>query len=66
MIEAGTNVSGEIKAAADIILPHVAIVTNVGACHLEEFGTVGGVMEEKGELFKGVGGGGVCIVNLDD
>ncbi|MDE4978334.1 Mur ligase family protein, partial [Francisella tularensis subsp. holarctica] len=52
VIEAGTNVGGEIKAAADIIQPNIAMITNVGACHLENLKTLDGVMREKGELLK--------------
>ena len=66
VIEAGTNVGGEIKAAADIIQPNIAMITNVGACHLENLKTLDGVMIEKGELLKALPKNGYCIVNLDD
>ncbi|AVC44728.1 UDP-N-acetylmuramoylalanyl-D-glutamyl-2, 6-diaminopimelate--D-alanyl-D-alanine ligase [Francisella tularensis subsp. novicida] len=66
VIEAGTNVGGEIKAAADIIQPNIAMITNVGACHLENLKTLDGVMIEKGELLKALPRDGFCIVNLDD
>ena len=66
VIEAGTNVGGEIKAAADIIQPNVAMITNIGASHLENLKTLDGVMIEKGELLKALPKDGFCIVNLDD
>ncbi|AEB28339.1 UDP-N-acetylmuramoyl-tripeptide--D-alanyl-D-alanine ligase [Francisella hispaniensis] len=66
VIEAGTNVGGEIKAAADIIQPNIAMITNVGASHLENLKTLDGVMIEKGELLKALPKDGFCIVNLDD
>lgn len=66
VIEAGTSVGGEIKAAADIIQPNIAMITNVGACHLENLKTLDGVMIEKGELLKALPKNGYCIVNLDD
>ncbi|MBK2357157.1 UDP-N-acetylmuramoyl-tripeptide--D-alanyl-D-alanine ligase [Francisella hispaniensis] len=66
VIEAGTNVGGEIKAAADIIQPNIAMITNVGASHLENLKTLDGVMIEKGELLKTLPKDGFCIVNLDD
>jgi UDP-N-acetylmuramoyl-tripeptide--D-alanyl-D-alanine ligase len=66
VIEAGTNVGSEIFAAAEIIQPTIAMITNVGACHLENLKTLDGVMTEKGELLKALPKDGVCIVNLDD
>ncbi|QIV94876.1 UDP-N-acetylmuramoyl-tripeptide--D-alanyl-D-alanine ligase [Allofrancisella frigidaquae] len=66
VIEAGTNVGGEIKAAAEIIQPDIAMITNVGASHLENLKSLDGVMVEKGELLKATPQKGYCIVNLDD
>ncbi|WP_432773511.1 UDP-N-acetylmuramoyl-tripeptide--D-alanyl-D-alanine ligase [Francisella salimarina] len=66
VIETGTSVAGEIKAAAEIIQPNVAMITNVGASHLENLKTLDGVMIEKGELLKALPKDGFCIVNLDD
>ncbi len=66
VIETGTSVAGEIKAAAEIIQPDIALITNVGASHLENLKTIDGVMVEKGELLKTLPKDGFCIVNLDD
>ena len=66
VVEAGTNVGGEIKAAADIIQPDIAMITNVGASHLENLKTLDGVMIEKGELLKALPSDSYCVVNLDD
>ncbi len=66
VIEAGTSVGGEILALASIIQPDIAMITNVGACHLENLKTLDGVMTEKGELLRALPKDGICIVNLDD
>ncbi|AFJ43532.1 UDP-N-acetylmuramoyl-tripeptide--D-alanyl-D-alanine ligase [Francisella orientalis] len=66
VIETGTSVEDEIKAAAEIIQPNVAMITNVSASHLENLKTLDGVMIEKGELLKALTKNGYCIVNLDD
>ena len=66
VVEAGTSVKGEIKAAAEIILPDIALITNVGASHLENLKTLDGVMQEKGELLNALSSKGYCIINLDD
>ena len=66
VIETGTSVGGEILAATEIIQPTIAMITNVGACHLENLKTLDGVMAEKGELLKALPKDGVCIINFDD
>ncbi|APC97583.1 UDP-N-acetylmuramoyl-tripeptide--D-alanyl-D-alanine ligase [Francisella frigiditurris] len=66
VIEAGTSVKGEIKAAAEIIKPDVALITNIGASHLENLKSLDGVMQEKGELLKVVSKDGFCVINIDD
>jgi UDP-N-acetylmuramoyl-tripeptide--D-alanyl-D-alanine ligase len=61
--EVGTNSPGEIARLAEIVEPDVAIITAVGAGHLEGLGTVAGVLEEKTSLVKGLRPGGVAIVS---
>ena len=46
--------------------PGIALITNIGASHLENLKSLDGVMTEKGELFAAVSKDGVCIVNIDD
>ncbi|MGE5926271.1 MAG: UDP-N-acetylmuramoyl-tripeptide--D-alanyl-D-alanine ligase [Gemmatimonadota bacterium] len=47
VVEAGANLPGEIARYREIIEPTIAVVTNVGAGHLEGFGSLAGVMREK-------------------
>jgi UDP-N-acetylmuramoyl-tripeptide--D-alanyl-D-alanine ligase len=54
VVEAGANLPGEIPRYREIIDPSIAIVTNVGAGHLEGFGSLEGVMREKLALVRGV------------
>ena len=54
VVEAGANLPGEIAKAREIIEPTVAIVTNAAAGHLEGFGTLAGVIEEKLAITEGV------------
>jgi UDP-N-acetylmuramoyl-tripeptide--D-alanyl-D-alanine ligase len=53
-IEAGANLRGEIPRAREIIQPTVALITNVAPSHLEGFGTIEGVLEEKLALVAGL------------
>ncbi len=52
VIECGTSVPGEIAALREVVRPDVAVVTLVGAGHLEGFGSVEGVLAEKSALVK--------------
>jgi len=54
VVEAGANLPGEIPRYREIIDPSIAIVTNVGAGHLEGFGSLEGVMREKLSLVRDV------------
>ena len=62
VVEAGANVPGEVGRYREIIEPCIAVVTNVGAGHLEGFGSLEGVMREKLALVEGVE---VAVVGTD-
>ncbi|HBZ72412.1 MAG TPA: hypothetical protein DEP35_22825 [Deltaproteobacteria bacterium] len=53
MIECGASVPGEIPRQRDIVRPDVAVVTTVDAGHLEGFGSIEKVLEEKASLLNG-------------
>ncbi|MEE8268309.1 MAG: UDP-N-acetylmuramoyl-tripeptide--D-alanyl-D-alanine ligase [Gemmatimonadales bacterium] len=54
VLEAGASVPGEIDRSREIIDPTAAVITNVGASHLEGFGSEEGVLREKLELVRQV------------
>lgn len=62
VIEAGANIPGEIARCGEIIEPDIAVITNAVAGHLEGFGSLAGVVEEKLSLTDGVG---LAIVGTD-
>ena len=64
--EVGARGVGHIAAMAAVLRPDVAVVTNVGAAHLEMFGTVEGVARAKAELVASLGPDGVAVLNADD
>lgn len=66
VIEMGANHLGEIARLASLAEPTVGVVTNAGAAHLEGFGSLQGVAQGKGELFRALPPEGVAIVNADD
>lgn len=65
VIEMGANHPGEIATLVAMAEPDVAIINNVGAAHLEGFGSLQGVAEAKGEIFAGLKADGVGVINAD-
>ena len=66
VIEMGANHIGEIAHLASLAEPTVGIVTNAGAAHLEGFGSLAGVAQGKGEMFRALPAEGVAVINADD
>ena len=54
VVEAGANLPGEIPRYREIIEPSIAVITNVAEGHLEGFGSLEGVMQEKLALVRDV------------
>lgn len=64
--EVGARGPGHIAALAAWLAPDVAVVTTVGAAHLELFGDVGAVARAKAELVTALGPEGLAVLNGDD
>ena len=62
IVEAGANLPGEIARYREIIEPAISIVTNAVPGHLEGFGSLARVVEEKLSLTEGVA---LAIVGTD-
>jgi UDP-N-acetylmuramoyl-tripeptide--D-alanyl-D-alanine ligase len=62
VVEAGANLPGEIARYREIIDPGVVIITNAVAGHLEGFGSLAGVVEEKLSL---AAGADLAVVGVD-
>ena len=63
--EVGTSGPGEIEKLGRIIEPDVAVITQVGAAHLEGLGSIEGVLDEKASLLKTLRPGGLSVLNGD-
>ena len=66
VIEMGANHPGEIEYTSQYAQADVAIITNVGAAHIEGFGSVDGVAKAKGEIIQTLKQDGVAVLNRDD
>lgn len=66
VLEMGASQFGEIEYLTQLAKPDVALVNNAGPAHLEGFKDISGVARGKGEIYNGLGDGGVAIINADD
>ncbi len=66
VVEMGANRTGEIERLTRIAEPDVGVITNIGLAHLEGFGSMDAVMEEKGTLFSNMKSTGIAVINRDD
>jgi UDP-N-acetylmuramoyl-tripeptide--D-alanyl-D-alanine ligase len=66
ILEMGTNTRGEIKRLTRIAAPSIGLITNIGPAHLEGFGSVDVVAQEKSDLFLNMPQAGIAVANLDD
>lgn len=66
VFEVGTNHPGEVAALCRILRPDWGVVTNVGPAHIEHFGTLDAIAEEKAGLLRCLPADGVAVLNGDD
>jgi len=63
--ELGSNHPGEIAHLTRIAEPDIALVTNVHPAHLEGFGSLQTIINEKSSISEGLAPDGVLIINAD-
>ena len=66
VLELGMNRPGEIERLAQICLPDLGVITNIGPAHLEGLGSLDAVMQAKGELLGQIKPEGTAVLNADD
>ena len=66
VMEMGARFEGNIKELTRLFPPTVSIVTNVKGVHLETFGSLDMIEQEKGELVAALGTNGTAVLNADD
>lgn len=65
ILELGMNHPGEIAPLSRMARPHVAMITTVGAAHMEAFGSIEGIAVEKASIFEGLEPAGHAIIPED-
>ncbi|XP_021910962.1 uncharacterized protein LOC110824753 [Carica papaya] len=66
ILEMGMSRKGEILELAKMGRPNVRVILNVGASHLENFGSLEEVAMAKGEILEEAMPGDVVVLNADD
>jgi len=66
VIEMAMQRAGEIKELASIVLPNVAVITNIGEAHMEFFRSKKKIAEVKAEILKFLKNRDVAVLNADD
>ncbi len=66
VVEMGTSGPNEIRPLSLATEPNIAVITNIGASHLERLQDLEGVYREKINITAGLQEGGLLIVNADD
>ncbi|MEP7043683.1 MAG: UDP-N-acetylmuramoyl-tripeptide--D-alanyl-D-alanine ligase [Dokdonella sp.] len=66
VLEMGAGKPGDIAYLARIARPDVALVNNIAAAHLERMGSLQGVAETKGAIYRALPADGVAVINADD
>ena len=65
IFELGASMPGEIKNLCGIASPTHGLITNISPAHLEGFGSIKKIAEEKGDLFQSLLSG-ISFVNMTD
>lgn len=66
VIEMGMDHLGEIDRLTKIVNPDIAVITNIGDAHIENLGCRENTLKAKSEIFHGMTGRGLAILNGDD
>ena len=66
IFEVGMSKKGEINNLSKLIRPHMAVITNIGEAHIENFKNLREIADAKGEIIKNIEKKGTIILNRDD
>lgn len=66
VLEAGIDFVGEMEILNKLLVPDVAVITNIGTSHIGKFGSQDIIYQEKTNIAKGLKGKKVLLLNKDD
>jgi murE/murF fusion protein len=66
VFEIGMSNKGEIRNLSSLVKPDIAIITNIGEAHIENFNNLNEIAKAKSEIIENINRGGYLILNRDD
>ena len=66
VFEIGMSNAGEIRRLSNIVKPDIAVITNIGEAHIENFNDLNGIAKAKSEIIENINKDGHLILNRDD
>jgi len=66
VLEMGADRRGDLAKLVAIAPPRVSVITSIGEAHIEYFGSLGAIAEEKETLVKVLPADGYAVLNADD
>lgn len=66
VFEVGMNHPGEIRPLAQLLKPHVGVITTIAPVHLKAFDSIEAIADAKAELFDGMVWNGYAVLNRDN
>ena len=66
VLEMGASHVGDIRQLAEIAVPEIGVVTAIGPAHLASFGSLGAIVQTKGELLECLPSTGFAVLPGDD
>ena len=66
VFEIGMSNKGEVQKLSNLVKPNIAIITNIGEAHIENFVNLNGIAKAKSEIIDNIEKNGYLILNSDD
>lgn len=66
VIEMGINDFGEMRRLADMVRPDIFVMTKIGYAHIDNLGSLDGVLKAKTEAFEHMKQEAIAVMNGDD
>ncbi len=66
VLEMGADRPGDLGKLVRIAPPTISVITSLGSAHIEHFGSLGAIAEEKETLVRCLPADGIAVLNSDD
>ncbi len=66
LVKLGAIAPDEVRFSAELIRPHIGVITNIGEAHLARHGTIEKISASKAELYNAMPHDGIAVLNRDN